>query len=101
MRKLVQKYRLELSNREGNFNRMFTDKAPVHVDHRSLKSLAPLPGRAPARDKSLTLSQPSAGPTVGVGPSVGDVAHNGDSKASRSASSEERPLTTLIFCTIA
>lgn len=28
LRKLVQKYRLELSNREGNFNRMFTEKTP-------------------------------------------------------------------------
>ncbi|KAF6022923.1 hypothetical protein EB796_018779 [Bugula neritina] len=37
LKKLVQKYRLELSNREGNFNRMFTEKVPVHVDQRSLK----------------------------------------------------------------
>ncbi|XP_067931243.1 protein FAM184A-like [Watersipora subatra] len=53
LRKLVQKYRLELSNREGNFNRMFTEKTPVHVDQRTLKTLAPLPLRAAVRDKSL------------------------------------------------
>jgi len=29
LRKLVQKYRLELSNREGNFNRMFTGKMEI------------------------------------------------------------------------
>ena len=52
LRKLVQKYRLELSNREGNFNRMFTDQTPVHVDQRSMKPLAPLPLRAPVRDRS-------------------------------------------------
>lgn len=30
----MQKYRLELSNREGNFNRMFVEKTPVHVDQK-------------------------------------------------------------------
>lgn len=29
---MVQKYRLELSNREGNFNRMFTDKTPINLE---------------------------------------------------------------------
>ena len=56
LRKLVQKYRLELSNREGNFNRMFTEKTPVHLDQRSLKSLAPLPPKAPSKDRSLNHS---------------------------------------------
>ena len=34
LRREVRKYRMELSNREGNFNRMFTDSVPVRVDQR-------------------------------------------------------------------
>lgn len=32
LRREIQRYRLELSNREGNFNRMFTEKQPIFVD---------------------------------------------------------------------
>ncbi|XP_038067814.1 protein FAM184A-like isoform X2 [Patiria miniata] len=35
LRREVRMYRMELSNREGNFNRMFTDSSPVRVDHRA------------------------------------------------------------------
>lgn len=35
LRKEVQRYRLELRNREGNFNRMFTSTMPVLVDVRA------------------------------------------------------------------
>ncbi|XP_076444173.1 uncharacterized protein LOC143282423 [Babylonia areolata] len=35
LRREVQRYRLELSNRDVNFNRMFTEKQPVHVDRSS------------------------------------------------------------------
>ena len=45
LRREVRKYRMELSNREGNFNRMFTDSVPVRVDQR-------LGGKALARTKS-------------------------------------------------
>lgn len=39
MRRELERYRLELSNREGNFNRMFTTSNPVRVDSR-LKGLS-------------------------------------------------------------
>ncbi|KAK7116707.1 protein FAM184A-like [Littorina saxatilis] len=32
LRREIHRYRLELSNRDANFNRMFTDKQPIHVD---------------------------------------------------------------------
>ncbi|ESO88373.1 hypothetical protein LOTGIDRAFT_234666 [Lottia gigantea] len=35
LRKEIQKYRLELSNRDCNFNRMFTEKQPIFIDQRS------------------------------------------------------------------
>lgn len=38
MKKLLDKYKLELRNREGNFNRMFTEKQPVFVDKRAGRS---------------------------------------------------------------
>lgn len=34
LRRELQKYRLELTNRDFNFNRMFTDKQPVLLDQR-------------------------------------------------------------------
>lgn len=37
LRREVQKYRLEISNRDANFNRMFTEKQRVHVDPRAGK----------------------------------------------------------------
>lgn len=52
LRRLVQKYRLELSNREGNFNRMFTEKTPVLVERQ--KTLGTLMTKSRGRlDKSL------------------------------------------------
>ena len=38
LRREVQRYRLELSNRELSFNRMFTDHQPVVVDGRGRKT---------------------------------------------------------------
>jgi len=38
LRREVQRYRLELSNRESNFNRMFTDHHPVIVEGKGRKS---------------------------------------------------------------
>ncbi|XP_059148329.1 paramyosin-like [Physella acuta] len=35
LRRELQKYRLELTNRDFNFNRMFTDKQPVLLDQRA------------------------------------------------------------------
>ncbi|XP_022110271.1 protein FAM184A-like [Acanthaster planci] len=35
LRREVRMYRMELSNREGNFNRMFTDSLPVRIDQRA------------------------------------------------------------------
>ncbi len=35
LRAQVHRYRMELSNREGNFNRMFVDQRPVVVDRRA------------------------------------------------------------------
>ncbi|XP_013416489.1 protein FAM184A [Lingula anatina] len=35
LRREVQRYKMELTNREGNFNRMFTDKQNVRVDGRA------------------------------------------------------------------
>ncbi|XP_076465692.1 uncharacterized protein LOC143297303 [Babylonia areolata] len=32
LRREIQRYRLELINRDANFNRMFTDKQPIHLD---------------------------------------------------------------------
>lgn len=39
LKKEIERYRLELSNREGNFNRMFTSTNPVRVDT-SLRGLS-------------------------------------------------------------
>lgn len=38
LRREVQRYRLELSNREMSFNRMFTDHKPVIVDAKGRKT---------------------------------------------------------------
>ena len=40
LKKEVEKYRMELRNREGNFNRMFTEKQPIFVDKRAGKFAA-------------------------------------------------------------
>ena len=32
LRREIQRYRMELSNRETNFNRMFAEKSPLHTD---------------------------------------------------------------------
>lgn len=37
LRREVHKYRMELSNRDLNFNRMFTDKQPIVIDPRAGK----------------------------------------------------------------
>ena len=37
LRKEVHRYRNELINREGNFNRMFTEQQPVCVERRPAK----------------------------------------------------------------
>ena len=37
LRKEIQRYRLELYNREGNFNRIFSDKQPVLVHNKGTK----------------------------------------------------------------
>ncbi|KAK6188938.1 hypothetical protein SNE40_005012 [Patella caerulea] len=47
LRKEVRKYKLELSNRDWNFNRMFTEKQPIFVDHRVAKPTQQ-PPRAPS-----------------------------------------------------
>ena len=38
LRREVQRYRLELTNRESSFNRMFTDHHPVIVDGKPRKT---------------------------------------------------------------
>ncbi|XP_046329620.2 protein FAM184A-like [Haliotis rufescens] len=54
LRREIQRYRLELSNRDSNFNRVFTTQQPVIVDPRSAKSGA---GQSPQPNKSLNRSQ--------------------------------------------
>lgn len=43
LRREVQRYRLELSNRESSFNRMFTDHQPVIVDGKARKTSGLVP----------------------------------------------------------
>ena len=70
LRRLVQKYRLELSNREGNFNRMFTEKTPIHLDSRNRNSLMPAQSKSSSRDKSFSyaMSQTYGASTDAVDP---------------------------------
>ena len=70
LRRLVQKYRLELSNREGNFNRMFTEKTPIHLDSRNRNSLIPAQSKSSSRDKSFSyaMSQTYGASTDAVDP---------------------------------
>ncbi|XP_046580217.1 protein FAM184A-like [Haliotis rubra] len=58
LRREIQRYRLELSNRDSNFNRVFTTQQPVIVDPRSAKSGAV---QSPQPNKSLNRSQGSLG----------------------------------------
>ncbi|KAL8616683.1 hypothetical protein ACOMHN_031665 [Nucella lapillus] len=71
LRRQVQRYRLELSNRVVNFNRMFTEKQPIHVD-RSSSALKMNPGfhqpngmsnMVPMR-REKTLSRLPSGPVI-------------------------------------
>ena len=68
MREQVAKFRMELSNRENNFNRMFTEKQPIVVDHgagarfaaiRQRRSLPDMAYRRPPRRQSWASSTAS------------------------------------------
>ncbi|XP_050403877.1 protein FAM184A [Patella vulgata] len=61
LRKEVRKYKLELSNRDWNFNRMFTEKQPIFVDHRASKP-AQQPPRAPSPANCSAPVHPSSAP---------------------------------------
>ncbi|KAK2183414.1 hypothetical protein NP493_313g05015 [Ridgeia piscesae] len=68
LREQVAKFRMELSNRESNFNRMFTEKQPIVVDHgggarfaaiRQRRSLPDMGYRRPPRRQSWASSTAS------------------------------------------